>query len=545
MAGIVLYVLLVGADAVVLRAGLMGLLVVWAAYLGRQSTAVVSLFTAGFVMTAANPLLLWDVGFQLSFTATLSLILFASPMTRRFEAAVRPRLPAGVAPALLGFLDDALLVTLAATALTLPLLAYTFGRVSIVSPLTNLLVLPAQPPVMVWGGLAVLVGLPASLHPALEAALWPIARALAAIPWLALHWTVAVVQALSSLPFASAEVDLGLAGLWATFGLIALLRLASRPSLPLLGGALHRLQGALLSSRLATLAATLLLVVASLLFVALRGQPDGRLHVHFLDLARGEAVLIVTPDGQQVLIDGGPSPTALLGALGGQMPFYDRTLELAVVTHPGDERVGGLVELAQRFTVQQALQSPFPYPTAAYESWLRGLRAAGVPVVPAEAGTRLLLGRGVALDVLHPGPDPVLNTKGELNLQDNGLALRLSYGETSFLLLGDASRALQDELVRRGLIGPATVVVVPQGGRQAAFSPALLDAARPQQAVVFVQRDDRFRQLAAPVEAAWRAVVGEDGWHRTDLAGRVSFVSDGRSVTGSGERGIGEWGIGE
>ena len=95
------------------------------------------------------------------------------------------------------------------------------------------LVLPVQPPVMIWGGLAVLVGLPASLHPALEGVLWPVARVLATIPWLALYWTVAVVQKLAALPFASVEVNLGVLGLWGYFGLIGLLALASKPSLPL------------------------------------------------------------------------------------------------------------------------------------------------------------------------------------------------------------------------------------------------------------------------------------------------------------------------
>ncbi len=536
VASIVLYVLLVGADAVVMRAGLMGILVVWATYLGRQSTAVISLFAAGLLMTLANPLTLWDVGFQLSFVATFSLILFATPMTKRFEAAVRQRLPAGIAPTLIGFLNDALIVTLAATVLTLPLIAYYFGRVSIVSPLTNLLVLPVQPPVMIWGGLAVIVGLPASLHPALEAVLWPVARVLAAIPWLALYWTVAVVHKLSALPFASVEVNLGALGLWSYFGLIGLIALASKPSLPLVGPGLQRIKGALSSSRLATATASLLVVTGSLLLLALRSQPDGRLHVHFLDMARGEAVLIVTPDGQQVLIDGGHSPTDLLSALGQQVPFYDRQIELVALTHAGDERIGGLVELPERFAVQQALQAPFPYPSTAYESWLRELRAAGVPAAAAETGTRVLLGHGIALDVLHPGPDAVLNKAGELNLNDNSLVLRLSWGDTSFLLLGDASQAVQDELAASGLIQPATVVKLPQGGRQNGFSQALLDAAQPQQAVVFVQKDDRFRQLAAPVEMAWRAVVGEAGWHRTDLAGTVRCTSDGEQVTCQGSR---------
>ncbi len=345
------------------------------------------------------------------------------------------------------------------------------------------------------------------------------------------YWTVAVVQKLAALPFASVEVNLGVLGLWGYFGLIGLLALANKPSLPLVGTGLQRLKGALSSSRLTTVAASLLLVTGSLLLLALRSQPDGRLHIHFLDMERGEAVLIVTPDGQQVLIDGGHSPTELLSALGQHIPFYDRQLELAALTHAGDERIGGLVELPERFTVQQALQAPFPYPSTAYESWLRVVRTEEVPVIPAEAGTRVLLGHGVVLDVLHPGPEPLLNQEGELNLNDNSLVLRLSWGDTSFLLLGDASKEVQDELAAQGLIQPATVVKLSQGGRQSTFSQALLDAAQPQQAVVFVQRDDRFRQLTAPVEAAWKAVVGEAGWHRTDLAGTVSFSSDGRTVT--------------
>lgn len=535
VASIALYVLFVGADAAVVRAGIMGVLVVWAAYLGRQSTAIVSLFAAGVVMTLLNPLTLWDVGFQLSFVATLSLILFATPMTRRFEAALRPRLPAGAAGTLLGFLNDALIVTLAATVLTLPLIAYYFGRISIVSPLTNLLVLPVQPPVMIWGGLAVIAGLPASLHPALEAVLWPVARVLALIPWLALYWTVLVVEALAQLPFASANVSLGRAGLWAYYGVLAVLMLASRPALPLVGDALHRLRGAVSASRLSTLTAGALLVTGSLLLLGLASQPDGRLHVHFLDLERGEAVLIVTPDGQQVLIDGGASPTELLGELGRHIPFYDRRIELVVLTHAGDQRVGGLVELAGRFQIDQVLQAPFPYPATAYESWLRTLRAEGIPTAPAETGGRVLLGHGISLDVLHPGPDPALDKGGELRPEDNSVVLRLSWGETSFLLLGDASREVQDELTARGLIQPASVVKLPQGGRQAAFSQALLDAAQPQQAVVFVQKDDRFRQLAAPVEAAWKAIVSEAGWRRTDLAGTVSFSSNGRTVMANDE----------
>lgn len=557
LGGILFYTLLVGGDASVSRAAIMGMLYAWAVYLGRQSTAFVSLFTAGLFMTLINPLTLWDVGFQLSFMATLSLILFTPGLTERFErlldrglgwrgrqgtsrqgnkagdaALSTSPLSTSLRTPLLAFLNDAVMVTLAAQVLTLPLVAHYFGRVSVVSPLANLLVLPVQPPIMIWGGLAVIGGLLAGGG----SLLWPLARLLALVPWLALYWTVLVVEWLAPLPFASLNADLSAAGLAGIYGLLAVGMLSSRPALPVLGSSLQRVRQALTSSAAITATAIALLAVFSLLLVAFRSLPDGNLHVHFLDLERGEAVLIETPDGRQVLVDGGYGPTELLSELGQHMPFYDRQIELVVLTHPGDERIGGLAGLAERYQIGQVLQAPFPYPSANFESWLRTLQAENVPIVPAEAGTRIHLGHGAALDVLHPGPEPAFEESGELDLTANSLVLRLSYGETSFLLTGDAPKELQEQLVASDLQLEATIVKLPDGGRQASFSQAFLDAAQPQQAVVFVQREDRFRDLSAAVEQAWIAVVGPEGFHRTDLDGTVSFASSGTELAVTPER---------
>jgi beta-lactamase superfamily II metal-dependent hydrolase len=110
-----------------------------------------------------------------------------------------------------------------------------------------------------------------------------------------------------------------------------------------------------------------LFAICYLLFTALQSLPDGKLHVHFLDPERGEAILIETPDGQQVLplarhfvIDCGYSPKELLSALGEHMPFYDREIELVVLTHPDDERIGGLVGLPERSKIGQVLLRSAP-----------------------------------------------------------------------------------------------------------------------------------------------------------------------------------------
>ncbi|MCP4168875.1 MAG: ComEC family competence protein [Chloroflexi bacterium] len=136
LGGIILYTLLVGADAAVTRAALMGSLYVIAIGLGRQSTAIISLFVAAIIMLVINPLTLWDVGFQLSAMATLGLILFSQPLQRSWDARIGKRIPK-VANTLLA---EALLVTVAAQITTMPLVVYYFGRLSLVSFLANLLI---------------------------------------------------------------------------------------------------------------------------------------------------------------------------------------------------------------------------------------------------------------------------------------------------------------------------------------------------------------------------------------------------------------------
>ncbi len=164
----------------------------------------------------------------------------------------------------------------------------------------------------------------------------------------------------------------GVPGCGAYFGLIGLLTLASRPSLPLVGTGLQRLKGALSSSRLTTLAASLLLVTGSLLLLALRSQPDGRLHVHFLDMERGEAVLIVTArrpagvDRRRLQPHGAAGRAGPAHALLRPQPGAG-----GADPSPATSASAGWWDCRSATQIEQVLQAPFPYPSTAYESWLR------------------------------------------------------------------------------------------------------------------------------------------------------------------------------
>lgn len=183
VAGIVFFVLLTGASASVVRAGLMGLIVLLARQWGRLSQVGRILILAAFLMLLFNPrVLFFDAGFQLSFAATLGLV-YLSPV---LESRLR-RLPA-----LFG-LKEAFLTTMSAIAATLPLIIYQFGRVSLVAPLANLLILPIIPLTMALGFAAIAASF---VFP-------PLGQIAGWLTWLPLTYIIKVVEFLSSLKWAS------------------------------------------------------------------------------------------------------------------------------------------------------------------------------------------------------------------------------------------------------------------------------------------------------------------------------------------------------
>jgi competence protein ComEC len=145
-------------------------------------------------------------------------------------------------------------------------------------------------------------------------------------------------------------------------------------------------------------------VIALLAWLAVLALPDGRLHVAFLDVGQGDAILVTTPDGRQLLIDGGPAPTDLNWRLGQEMPFWDRTLEMVVNTHPDSDHLGGLVSLLDRYQVQQAVVSDLAISSQLYLEWEQELAEANLTPVVGQAGQQLELGGGVIATVLNPGP---------------------------------------------------------------------------------------------------------------------------------------------
>ncbi len=513
--GITLYVLLVGADAVVVRAALMGLLYVTARHLGRQATAYVSLFASAFLLTLVHPLVLWEIGFQLSFAATLGLALFTPPLEHGFDRVLSRLIPAELARKVVRALSDVLVVTLAAQVLTVPLIAHAMGRLSVVALLANLLILPVQPAIMSLGGLATLVG----LIPFLE----PVARAINLIPWLCLAYTNVVVRGMASLPAASVQIGrIGAGWLVLYFsgilGAVWLLRRQRAFRMGVGKAKPGRLQGRAVRITLAIVAILGLLVLLQL--------PDGRLHVAFLDVGQGDAILITTPQGQQILVDGGPSPVALTSALGQEMPFWDRSLDLVVMTHPDADHITGFTEILERFQVEGWLDNGLDSEGALCHQCEALLEEHSVPQRSVRAGTRLDLGQGLVMDVLHPQPGRLDEPDAERN--NNSLVVRLEWGAISFLLTGDIEAEAERQLLGTGGSLRSNVLKVAHHCSAGSSTVEFLAAAAPSVAVISVGAEntvghprpevlDRLAQQGVKVL-------------RTDEQGTVEFTTDGRRL---------------
>jgi competence protein ComEC len=270
-------------------------------------------------------------------------------------------------------------------------------------------------------------------------------------------------------------------------------------------------------------------VVAALAWLALRGLPDGRLHVYFLDVGQGDAILVVAPDGRQILVDGGPSPTALLSELGDLLPFWDRDLDLVVLTHPDGDHITGLVPLLDRYRVAQALDVPQSDAAPEAVAWRERLAKSGVRRTCAQRGMKLSVG-GLMLTVLNPGPIPLRGTAADDN--NNSTVLRLEYGQTSLLLTGDAETEAEATMIAAGLPLAADVLKVGHHGSKGATSAPFVAAVSPRLAVIQVAADNKFGH---PSPEVLKRLTGVQVY-RTDQNGRVEVVSDGRRLWVKGAR---------
>jgi competence protein ComEC len=328
-----------------LRAAAMGMLVVIAGRLRRDSHVFFSLALTAAVMLGLKPALSADVSFQLSFAGTIGI----AAMTDRIAARL------GWIPAVL---RDPFAATIAAEAATWPLMLANFHQLSVIGPLANALVLPLLPVVMIVGGAGAFLG------SSLAAVGWPLLQAAGVIA----SWYRLVIESLGSLPAAAITMPY-FPPRWLAAAMI------------LNGGALVgvKLRQFFWRKKVwAVLAAASLAVVALLLI-----RPDGRVHVYALDVGTGSAVLVRTANGHQILIDAGPDADRFAQAIGRALPPTARTIDAWLVTGGRRVNIGAAAAVLGRFQIGSiVIADPDPW-SASLRAVVQQAQAIGLRVGPA------------------------------------------------------------------------------------------------------------------------------------------------------------------
>jgi competence protein ComEC len=247
------------------------------------------------------------------------------------------------------------------------------------------------------------------------------------------------------------------------------------------------------------------------------------LRVAFLDVGQGDAVLIQTPDGFDMLVDGGRD-SSVLSELTKQQPFFDRTIDMVVATHPDLDHVAGLVDVLERYTVNTILMTTNEGDSDAARAFAEAVPSEGAKIIMADAGQMFQLGASTTIQVFAPTGD---ESKRESNAAS--IVLRVVYGNTSFMLTGDAPLEIENYLVKTyGSQLDSDVLKLGHHGSKTSTSDLWLDTVTPTYAVVSAGIDNSYGHPHQ--EVMQRVFKRNIQTSHTGTDGTVVFLSNGESV---------------
>ncbi|GAB4548670.1 MAG: hypothetical protein OHK0023_12140 [Anaerolineae bacterium] len=450
MLGIGGYTLFVGAEASVVRAAIMAVFVLWAEQFGRKNDGITALAASVWLMTILNPRALFDLGLIMSAAATLGLLLYLPMLTRLAESIISRLFAAETAQNLLSFLAETVLIAFSVQVMILPISLSLGSGISLNQIAVNVLVAPAQAPIMILGVLAAIAG----------AIIAPIGQVLGWLAALPVSFTYQAIR-VAAQDASQGSIMIG-GGPLAIYYLLVLGITAFSLQHPAARRRWwNRLRAALPTGTLLSASAGALI----LLIAALRGTPDGKLHLHALDVGDYRAILITTPNGGQILVDSGENPMRLQSQLGAVLPYYQHHLDSIILLNDKERGNSALPPLLDRYAIRVVLSNGVLRLASnpVYRAIETRLTDQGLPITPLMAGYRLQTSDGVLIRLISQSP-PLLSVE---------------FGSFRALILPEMDDRSANQLLTAGDL-PATLILTTKRG----IPMALMEAFRPQAMVV-------------------------------------------------------------
>ena len=258
-------------------------------------------------------------------------------------------------------------------------------------------------------------------------------------------------------------------------------------------------------------------------FAVFAEERRGLMTVSFFDVGQGDAIFIQSPTGRQVLIDGGPDRKVIRG-LSGAMPFYDRSIDVVIATHPDKDHIGGLPEIFDRYKVSTFIESGVKSSSGIQNALKEIVKNENSKQLLARRGMIIDIGGGAFLKVLFPDRDIP-----EIDSNNASVIIRLTYGQTSFLLTGDSPQSIEEYLVLiDGENLDSDVLKVGHHGSKTSSSQLFVGFVSPEYAVISVGADNKYghpnKETIQVLEDMESKIIS------TGESGTIIFESDGNSI---------------
>jgi len=250
------------------------------------------------------------------------------------------------------------------------------------------------------------------------------------------------------------------------------------------------------------------------------------LEVIFFDVGQGDAIFIETPSYHQILIDGGPDST-ILEKLSKEMPFWDRSIDLIILTHPERDHLTGLIEVLEKYKVENILWTGIVRDTAEYKEWKKLIEEEKAEIFIAKAGQKISCLtwqiKQCDLEILQPFES--LEGKEFKDSNNTSIISKLVFGKNSFLFTGDAYKNVEVELINKEAEIDSDVLKVAHHGSKTSSSEEFIKAVSPEIAVISVGRENKYghpnQEVLELLEKYGIRVL------RTDKDGDIKIISDG------------------
>ncbi|MBC8183716.1 DNA internalization-related competence protein ComEC/Rec2 [candidate division KSB1 bacterium] len=494
------YNLLIGFKPPIFRASLMATIFLFGGLLQRPADILNILSAAAFLILIINPMELFQASFQLSFAAILSIVYIYQKLKNIFD---KNRFFRKLSQHKIGeYIVALFFVSLAAQLGTLPITAFYFNRISIISMLANLLVIPLVGLVIAYGFVSLIFSF-ISIQ---------VAGLFANTNSLCLQALIFLTEKASSLKFSSYEI--GSVGLLFVFlyyfGLFLLLNL-DKP-------------------KIRKLTVVMILIVANVVIWKPVFQSNKWMEVIFFDVGQGDAALVKFPDGKNMLIDAGPNLVGFDAGLYFLLPYFKRNginrINTVVLSHADNDHIGGMPILFRNIKIDQLFDTGLYHSSQVCSTYRFLIDSLQMDHHIVNHVSQLNNYKNYGVYLLHPNMEFWKKYKHDVN--NSSVIVKVIYGKRSFLFTGDVEKEAEDVLVNYENLLKADVLKIPHHGSKTSSTLELLKLVNPKYAIISLGKNNKFKFPSPSV--IQRLSDLNIPFIRTDKNGSVVFRTDGEKL---------------